>query len=151
MKALKHVSILLSFMLLFAVIFPAAGALAAGNGNPQAVKNEKVNASSKINVKESTKSTPLKTQNKQAVNSGKSDNASNVKKESEQVQQKNQKQVQQRKTEEKPAENAEQSSSSNGEEAKTKSETVTVKEEVNSNKSTQIHLHLNKCVNSPDR
>jgi LPXTG-motif cell wall-anchored protein len=151
LKALKHVSILLSFMLLFAVIFPAAGALAAGNGNPQAVKNEKVNASSKINVKESTKSTPLKTQNKQAVNSRKSDNASNVKKESAQVQQKDQKQVQQRKTEEKPAENAEQSSSSNGEEAKTKSATVTVKEEVNNNKSTQIHLHLNKCVNSPDR
>lgn len=154
MKAFKHVSILLSFMLLFAIIFPATGAFAAENGQSKAVKNEKEVPSSKHEVKGSGESKQVKDPKKQPVNSKKTDNASTVKKATVQVQQKKQQSTE--KPEEKPEgkteqpsppeEKPEQASQTEGADQKAKAATVS-SSDVNTNKSTQIHLHLDKCTN----
>lgn len=148
MKALKHVSILLSFMLLFFISSPVTGAFAAGNAENQAVKNGK--ESSQADAKEKNdqvqkEASKPKDQNKNTVNSNNNntEKLSAVKKEVVQGQKEDSKENAETK-----AENAKTvESASNEEDTKTKVEESVSEKVVNTNKSTQIHLHLKDCVN----
>ncbi|MEH7441370.1 LPXTG cell wall anchor domain-containing protein [Bacillus sp. JJ1122] len=146
MKAIKHVSILLSLMLLLFISLPVTGAFAAGSTESQAVKNGKqssqVDSQNKSNQAQKKAEKP-KAKNENAANSNtNTEGSSAVKKEAAQVQQANHKETAETKDEnDKTVEMA-----TNEKDTKTKVETVSEKL-VNTNKSTQIHLHLKDCVN----
>jgi LPXTG-motif cell wall-anchored protein len=147
LKAIKHLSILLSFMLLFFISLPVTEAFAAGNAENQALKNDKESSqtdSQKKNYQAQKEASKPKSQNGNTANSNNNHNEKNsaTKKEAAQVQQANQKEKAETKDE-----NAKKVESATIEkDTKTKVETVSEKV-VNTNKSTQIHLHLKDCVN----
>ncbi|MEH7886200.1 LPXTG cell wall anchor domain-containing protein [Bacillus sp. JJ1609] len=150
MKAIKHVSILLSIMLLFFISLPVTGTFAAGNAENQAVKNGKESSQTDSEKKEVKNNQAQKEASKPKVQNEKTANSNNnntekssaVKKEATQVQQADNKE----KTETKDENAKTVESASNENDTKMKVESVSEKV-VNTNKSTQIHLHLKDCVN----
>jgi len=145
LKALKHVSILLSFMLLFFISLPVTGAFAAGNAENQAVKNGKESSqadSKEKNNQDQKEASNPKEQNENTANSNNNnaEKSSGVKKETEQADSK-----ENAETKDENAKTVE--SASNEKDTKTKVEESVTEKVVNTNKSTQIHLHLKDCVN----
>jgi LPXTG-motif cell wall-anchored protein len=148
LKALKHVSILLSFMLLFFISLPVTGAFAAGNAENQAVKNGK--ESSQVDSKENNnqvqkEASKPKDENENTANSNNdnTEKSSAVKKEAVQGQKEDSKENSE--TKDDVAKTVK--SASDEKDTKTKVEESVSEKIVNTNKSTQIHLHLKDCVN----
>ncbi|WP_423407961.1 LPXTG cell wall anchor domain-containing protein [Heyndrickxia sp. MSNUG] len=147
MKPIKHVSILLSLMLLLFISLPVTGAFAAGSAESQTVKNSKQSSqvdSKKKSNQAQTEAAKPKAQNENTANSNNNNTEGNsaVKKEAAQIQQADHKE----KAETKVENDQTVEIAKNEKETKTKVETVSEKV-VNTNKSTQIHLHLKDCVN----
>jgi LPXTG-motif cell wall-anchored protein len=144
LKAFKQLSILSSFMLLFFISLPVTGASAAGNTESQAEKNGKESSqvdSKKKNIQVLKEASKPKVQNENTANSNNNnaEKSSAVKKETEQADS--------NENAETKDENAKKVEiASNEKDTNTKLETVSEKV-VNTNKSTQIHLHLKDCVN----
>lgn len=150
LKAIKHVSVLLSFILLLFISLPVTGAFAAGSAENQAVKNGKKSSQTDYQKKEvmsnqaKKEAAKQKGQNENTANTKnhKTEKSSALKKEAAQVQQADHKET----AETKDANDKTVGMATNEKDTKTKVETV-LEKVVNTNKSTQIHLHLKDCVN----
>lgn len=157
MKASKQLTIMLAFMLIIFSSLPATGAFAANNNdefsnqkagstNQQTVKAK--NENDKEKNKDSNESDQVTQKNEQTNNSGneqaKQGKTENVAEKNDMEQKEEKKEEVAERTKEDSAPPAD-TNATESKETDTKAKEVTTNE--NANKSTQIHLHLNKCTN----
>jgi LPXTG-motif cell wall-anchored protein len=165
LKAFKQLSILLAFMLIIFSSLPATGAFAAsnngeasnqkaGNTSQQTVKDK--NANDKVKINDSNESNQVTKKNEQTNNSGneQTNNSGNEQAKqgtTEKAAEKNDINQKQEKKAEVPESTKDDSAPPAEKNATDSKETDAKAKEVatneNANKSTQIHLHLNKCTN----
>jgi LPXTG-motif cell wall-anchored protein len=157
LKAFKQLSILLVFMLIIFSSLPATGTFAASNNGESSIQkdgstNQKIdkakNENDKEKNKDSNESDQVIQKNVQTNNSGneqaKQGKTENAAEKNDMEQKEEKKEEVAESTKEDSAPPADTNATENNE-TDTKAKEVATNE--NANKSTQIHLHLNKCIN----
>jgi LPXTG-motif cell wall-anchored protein len=152
LKAMKRLSILVTVMLVFFISLPLSGAFAAENGKGDTT-NSKGSSSEKAEKKDekSSKGNSTTTETTEQETKAKNDNVPAKNESAAKDETKSKKE--EAETAEKDRVISGETEQRNGDDSMGKDEPTDTKaneetgsEKVNSNKSTQIHLHLNKCT-----